>query len=255
MASDARNRDVKRLDVKICGIRTVDALDAALAAGADLVGFVHFPKSPRHLPLTDAPGLVARVAGRARKVALLVDPDDALLAEVVAAFSPDLLQLHGHETPERVADVRARFGLPVMKALPVGRREDLAPLPAFAQVADRILFDAKPDPGALLPGGNGRPFDWRLVAGLDVARPLMLSGGLTADNVSQALSEVRMDGVDVSSGVEDAPGVKSPAKIRAFVAAARRAAAGLPDQPARAEPPHAAAAQGPEDLSSKVRAS
>ncbi|WP_394003233.1 phosphoribosylanthranilate isomerase [Xanthobacter versatilis] len=270
MAKDARNRDAgarqtgtrsaRHLDVKICGITTADALDAALDAGADLVGFVHFPKSPRHLTLAEAPGLVARVEGRARKVALLVDPDDALLAQVVAAFSPDLLQLHGHETPERVAAIRAAFGLPVMKALPVGRREDLAPLPAYAAVADLILFDAKPDPGALLPGGNGRPFDWRLVAGLDAGRPLMLSGGLTVDNVSQALSEVRMDGVDVSSGVEDAPGVKSPDKIRAFVAAVRRvearlAVGHLPDQPAEAEPTRATTAPGPEDLSSKVRAS
>ncbi|MFG1351200.1 phosphoribosylanthranilate isomerase [Xanthobacter autotrophicus] len=247
--------DLRRLDVKICGIRTADALDAALAAGADLVGFVHFPKSPRHLSLAEAPGLTARVEGRARKVALLVDPDDTLLAQVVAAFSPDLLQLHGQETPERIAAIRARFGLPVMKALPVGRREDLAMLPAFAEVADMILFDAKPDPGALLPGGNGRPFDWRLVAGLDVGRPLMLSGGLTADNVSQALAEVRMDGVDVSSGVEDAPGVKSPDKIRAFVAAVRRAEAGVPDQPPQAKPTRAEPARGPEDLSSKVRAS
>jgi len=268
--SDAANRDApnraprshdgRHLDVKICGIKTADALDAALDAGADLVGFVHFPKSPRHLSLSDAPRLVARVEGRARKVALLVDPDDALLAQVVAAFSPDLLQLHGHESPERVAAIRATFGLPVMKALPVGRREDLAPLPDFAAVADLILFDAKPDPGALLPGGNGRPFDWRLVAGLDAARPLMLSGGLTVDNVSQALSEVRMDGVDVSSGVEDAPGVKSPDKIRAFVAAVRRTEARLPearlpDHPAEAEPTRAKTALGPEDLSSKVRAS
>jgi len=242
--------DDRRLEVKICGLKTAEALDAALDAGADLVGFVHFPKSPRHLALAEAPALVARVGGRARTVALLVDPDDALLAEVVAAFSPDLLQLHGKETPARVAAIRARFGREVMKALPVASRADLDNLPAYAEVADRILFDAKPDPGALLPGGNGRPFDWHLVAGLDVGRPLMLSGGLTADNVSQALSEVRMDGVDVSSGVEDAPGVKSPAKIRAFVAAARRAAAGFPDPSARAFK-----ADGPEDLSPKVRAS
>lgn len=215
------------IEVKICGIRTAEALDAALDAGADLVGFVHFPKSPRHLSLADAPPLVARVAGRARKVALLVDPTDDLVADVIAAFSPDILQLHGAETPERVAALRARFGIAVMKALPVARREDLAALPAYAAVADRILFDAKPDPGALLPGGNGRPFDWSLVAGLDAGRPLMLSGGLDAENVSQALSVARTSGVDVSSGVEDAPGVKSPARIRAFVAAARRAAAGL----------------------------
>ncbi|MEP9354410.1 phosphoribosylanthranilate isomerase [Xanthobacter sp. KR7-65] len=242
--------DDGRLDIKICGIRTAEALDAALDAGADFVGFVHFPKSPRHLALADAPPLVARVAGRAKKVALLVNPDDALVAEVVAAFSPDLIQLHGTETPERVAAIRARFAVPVMKALPVARREDLAALGAYAEVADRILFDAKPDPGALLPGGNGVPFDWTLVAGLDVGRPLMLSGGLAADNVSQALGVVRMSGVDVSSGVEDAPGVKSPDKIRAFIAAARRAAAGLPDPGAPDR-----AADGAADLSPKVRAS
>ncbi|UDQ90585.1 phosphoribosylanthranilate isomerase [Xanthobacter autotrophicus] len=248
-------RDDRRFEVKICGIRTAEALDAALDAGADLVGFVHFPKSPRHLALADAPALVARVAGRAGKVALLVDPDDALLQDVIAAVSPDILQLHGHETPERVADIRARFGLPVMKALPVARREDLAVLPAYAAVADRILFDAKPDPGALLPGGNGRPFDWALVAGLDVNRPLMLSGGLTADNVPQALGLVRMDGVDVSSGVEDAPGVKSPDKIRAFVAAARSAS---PDRlPQASTPSQDSLSQDPlsQDLTSKARAS
>lgn len=242
--------DDRRLEVKICGLTTAETLDAALDAGADFVGFVHFPKSPRHLALADAPALVARVGGRAKRVALLVDPDDALVADVVAAFSPDLLQLHGRETPERVAAIRARFGLPVMKALPVATRADLDVLPAYAQVSDRILFDAKPDPGALLPGGNGRPFDWHLVAGLDVGRPLMLSGGLTAGNVSQALSEVRMDGVDVSSGVEEAPGVKSPEKIRAFVAAARHAAASFPDQAAPTF-----RVDGPEDLSPKVRVS
>lgn len=263
----------RRFEVKICGLKTADALDAALDAGADLVGFVHFPKSPRHLSLADAPALVARVAGRAQKVALLVDADDALIAEVVAAFAPDLLQLHGGESPERVAAIRARFGLPVMKALPVARREDLDPLPAYAAVADRILFDAKPDPGALLPGGNGRPFDWSLIAGLDVGRPVMLSGGLDAGNVPQALAAVRVDGVDVSSGVEDAPGEKSPGKIRAFVAAARSAAAksattrlaaaGTPLEPAQGTLAQGTPAQqtpaqqtpGPDDLSSKVRVS
>ncbi|MFS8036397.1 phosphoribosylanthranilate isomerase [Xanthobacter sp. AM11] len=242
MTTDAATANVRtaadrRIEVKICGLRTADALEAALEAGADLVGFVHFPRSPRHLALADAPALVARAAGRAQKVALLVDPDDALIAAVIAAFAPDILQLHGAEPPDRIAAVRARFGLPVMKAIAVARREDLAPLPAYAAVADRILFDAKPDPGALLPGGNGRAFDWSLVAGLDVGRPVMLSGGLDAGNVSQALAAVRVDGVDVSSGVEDAPGVKSPAKIRTFIAAVRAAA-----------PP-----AGPAALSPKVR--
>lgn len=214
------------IDIKICGLKTAATLAAALEAGADLVGFVHFEKSPRHVPLDLAPGLVAEVRGRALKVALTVNADDAALAAVIAAFDPDILQLHGRESPERVAAIRAAFGRPVMKALPVARREDLAVVPAYAAVSDRILFDAKPAPDDLLPGGNGRVFDWTLLAGLDVARPVMLSGGLDAGNVAEALRVTAVDGVDVSSGVEDAPGVKSPEKIFAFIAAARGAAAG-----------------------------
>lgn len=212
-------------DVKICGLTTADTLAAALDAGADLVGFVHFARSPRHLTLAAMPALAAAVGGRAGKVALTVDADDALLADIVAALDPDLLQLHGHETPARVAQVRARFGRPVMKALPVATRPDLASVPAYAAVADRLLFDAKPVPGALLPGGNGRVFDWGLLAGLDAGRPVMLSGGLDATNVAEALAAAAVDGVDVSSGVESAPGVKSAERIHAFVTAARRAAA------------------------------
>jgi len=213
------------LDIKICGLKTLDALDAALDAGADLVGFVHFPKSPRHVPLAEAPALAAHVAGRALKVALVVDADDALLDQVVAAFDPDLLQLHGHETPQRVAAIRARFGRPVMKALPVAVKADLDPLRSYAMVSDRLLFDAKPAPGAVLPGGNGQVFDWHLIRGLDAGRPVMLSGGLDAGNVGAAIAATGVDGVDVSSGVETAPGVKSPEKIHAFVAAVRGAAA------------------------------
>ncbi|MFG1359863.1 phosphoribosylanthranilate isomerase [Xanthobacter pseudotagetidis] len=213
------------IEIKICGLKTASTLEAALEAGADLVGFVHFPKSPRHLTVAELPALSARVRGRALKVALTVDADDATLAALVAALDPDILQLHGKESPERVSAIRARFGRPVMKALPIARREDLSAIPAYAAVADRLLFDAKPAPDDALPGGNGRPFDWRLLAGLDVSRPAMLSGGLDADNVAEALSLARVDGVDVSSGVEDAPGVKSPDKIFAFIAAARRAAA------------------------------
>ncbi len=212
-------------EVKICGLSTAETLEAALEAGADLVGFVHFPKSPRHVPLSAAPALAAQVRGRAGKVALLVDPDDATVAAVIDAFHPDLLQLHGRETPERVAQLRAAYGLPVMKAIPVARATDLACVPAYAAVADRLLFDAKPDPDDLLPGGNGRVFDWRLLAGLDPGRPVMLSGGLDAGNVSQALSIIRVDGVDVSSGVETAPGLKSVEKIFAFVRATRAAEA------------------------------
>ncbi len=230
--------------VKICGLKTPDALHAALDAGADLVGFVHFPRSPRHLALADAPRLIGEARGRAQVVALSVDADDALLAAIVEAFRPDVLQLHGAETPQRVAAVRARFGLPVMKALPVARSEDLAPVADYAAVADMLLFDAKPDPGALLPGGNGRPFDWQLLAELDAACPVMLSGGLTPENVAEALSVARVDGVDVSSGVEDAPGVKSAEKIFAFVAAARKAAAARRDRPAAAVPSKAQPIEG-----------
>lgn len=212
------------IEVKICGLKTPEALDAALEAGADFVGFVHFPKSPRHLTLTEAAALTPRVRGRAGTVALVVDADDALLADIVAAFAPDLLQLHGHESPERVAQIRARFGRPVMKALPVAQASDLLLVPDYAAVADRLLFDAKPPPDAALPGGNGRVFDWNLLAALDPGRPVMLSGGLDPSNVSQALARVRMDGVDVSSGVETAPGVKSPEKIHAFVRAVRAGA-------------------------------
>lgn len=212
-------------DIKICGLKTPDAIAAALEAGADLVGFVHFPKSPRHVALADAPALAAQVAGRALKVALMVDADDALIADVIAALSPDLLQLHGHERPARVAEIRARFGRPVMKALPVAVRSDLVDVAAYAAVSDRLLFDAKPAPGALLPGGNGQVFDWDLIRGLDVGRPVMLSGGLDAGNVGEAIAATGVDGVDVSSGVETAPGVKSPEKILAFIAAARHACA------------------------------
>ncbi|TDT92781.1 phosphoribosylanthranilate isomerase [Azorhizobium sp. AG788] len=226
------------IEVKICGLSTAETLEAALAAGADLVGFVHFPKSPRHVPLEAAPALSGAVAGRAGKVLLLVDPDDATLDAAVAAFQPDIMQLHGKETPERVAAIRARTGRPVMKALPVSSAADLAVVPAYAAVADRLLFDAKPAPDDTLPGGNGRVFDWTLLAGLDPGRPVMLSGGLDAGNVSQALSVVRLDGVDVSSGVETAPGLKSPEKILAFVRAVKAAeAASRPSRLKKVEAP------------------
>ena len=211
------------VEVKICGVNAADALAAALEAGADLVGFVQFPKSPRHLSLSDAHRLSADVRGRALKVALVVDADDAQLRAILDAIAPDILQLHGHETPERVAAIRTQFGIPVMKALPVALPEDLAQVPAYEAVADRLLFDAKPAPGALLPGGNGQVFDWSLLASLDPGRPVMLSGGLDPSNVGQALASVRVDGVDVSSGVETAPGLKSPEKIFAFVRAVRTA--------------------------------
>jgi phosphoribosylanthranilate isomerase len=210
--------------VKICGLRTPEALDAALEAGADLVGFVFFPPSPRNVGFEEARTLGARAKGRAQKVTLSVDADDALLARIVETLKPDILQLHGQESPERVIAVKRRFGLPVMKALPVAEASDLSVVPAYAAVADRLLFDARPPRDATRPGGLGRPFDWRLLEHVESNVPFMLSGGLDAGNVAEALTIARAPGVDVSSGVERAPGEKDPDKIRAFVAAARAAA-------------------------------
>ena len=209
--------------VKICGLKTSDALDAALEAGADMVGFVFFAPSPRHLGYEAARLLGERVKGRAAKVALSVDATDAELGNVVEALKPDMLQLHGRETPERVAVLRSRFGLPVMKALPVEQRSDLSPIREYAHVADRILFDARAPQDATRPGGLGKAFDWRLLENLDIAVPFMLSGGLDARNVAEALAITRAPSVDVSSGVEKRPGEKDVAKIRAFVRAARSA--------------------------------
>lgn len=207
--------------VKICGLKTPDTLAAALEAGADMVGFVFFPKSPRHIDLATAETLGRQADGRALKVALTVDADDATLAAIIAALHPDLLQLHGHETPERVAAIRARFGLPVMKAIGVAKADDLKDVAAFAAVADRLLFDAKPPKDAAHPGGNGLAFDWSLITGLDLSIPSMVSGGLDPANVAEALRRTGASGVDVSSGVETAPGQKDPAKIKAFVTAAK----------------------------------
>ncbi|MBS7803106.1 phosphoribosylanthranilate isomerase [Rhizobiales bacterium TNE-4] len=207
--------------VKICGLKTPETLAAALDAGADMVGFVFFPKSPRHIDLATAEVLGRQAQGKALKVALTVDADDAALAAIVAALNPDLLQLHGHESPERVAAIRARFGLPVMKAIGVAHADDLKDVQAFAAVADRLLFDAKPPKDAAHPGGNGLAFDWSLLTGLDLSIPSMVSGGLDPANVAEALRRTRAQGVDVSSGVETAPGQKDPAKITAFVRAAK----------------------------------
>lgn len=212
------------LEVKICGLKTEAALDVALDAGADLVGFVFFPPSPRNVGLATAQALSGRVKARARKVALTVDADDALLDRIVESLTPDLLQLHGHETPDRVGAVKRRFGLPVMKAIPVHTSDDLAAVPAYAAVADRLLFDARAPRGATRPGGLGTPFDWRLLGSLERGLAFMLSGGLDADNVATALAITHAPGVDVSSGVERAPGEKDPEKIRAFICAARDAA-------------------------------
>ena len=209
------------LIVKICGLKTPEALDVALESGADLVGFVFFAPSPRDLGLEAARGLGARVNGRAGKVALTVDASDKTLHGIVEALKPDMLQLHGSETPDRVAAVRTRFGLPVMKALPISQRSDLSPIRLYAKVADRLLFDARAPQDATRPGGLGKAFDWTLLKDIDPAISFMLSGGLDASNVAQALAVTRAPGVDVSSGVERAPGEKDPDKIRAFIRAAR----------------------------------
>mgnify|MGYP000956201145 FL=1 len=215
------------LDVKICGLKTEEAVDAALAAGADLLGFVFFPKSPRNVSIDEAVTLAAGARGRAKIVALAVDPDDALVEAIATRLAPDLLQLHGKETPERVAEIGARWGLSVMKAIPVAEEADLAVVAAYVPHVARILFDAKPPktPQAL-PGGNGLAFDWRLVRDLDPGRPVMLSGGLDPTNVAEAIAVTGVSAVDVSSGVESAPGVKDPEKIAAFVRNARAAATG-----------------------------
>jgi phosphoribosylanthranilate isomerase len=210
--------------VKICGLSTPETLDAALSAGADWVGFVRFPKSPRHVDLAVGRGLSAQAKGRALRVVLLVDAQDADIADAVEALQPDLLQLHGHETPERAAAIRSTFGRPVVKALGVADRSDLAALKAYRHAADHLLLDAKPPrTTAALPGGNGLSFDWRLLVGLDPSVSFMLSGGLNPDNVAEAIRLTGSRAVDVSSGVEVRPGIKDPAKMEAFVKAARSA--------------------------------
>ena len=210
--------------IKICGLSAPDALDMALAAGADMVGFVFFAPSPRNIGYDTARALGQRVRGRAQKVALFVDPTDQELTAGIEALEPDMLQLHGAETPDRVVRVRERFGLSVMKALPIEQRADLAAVKLYEKVADRLIFDARPPREATRPGGLGQIFDWQLLQNLDTRLPFMLSGGLDVANVAEALRITGAPGVDVSSGVERSPGAKDPEKIRAFLAAVRRIA-------------------------------
>jgi phosphoribosylanthranilate isomerase len=212
------------LTVKICGLSTAEALQVALDEGADMVGFVFFPPSPRHISFEAARLLGERVGGRAQKVALTVDADDAWFDAIVEALQPDLLQLHGRETAARVTALTQRFGLPVMKAVPIAQKDDLALAANYIVAADRVLFDARAPKDATRPGGLGKTFDWRLLQNLVLGVPFMLSGGLDAGNVAEALRITKAPGVDVSSGVERAPGEKDPDKIRAFVRAARQAA-------------------------------
>jgi phosphoribosylanthranilate isomerase len=213
------------LIVKICGLSTPEALDVALDAGADMVGFVFFPPSPRNVSFKAASALEARVRGLAQKVALTVDADDTMLSYVVDALGPDMLQLHGDESAMRVAAIKARFKLPVMKAIAVEHKADLAAIARYAAVADHLLFDARAPREATRPGGLGKPFDWHLLENLKPGLPFMVSGGLNAENVGEALRITRAPGVDVSSGVERAPGQKDLDKIRGFIRAARDAAA------------------------------
>ena len=207
--------------VKICGLKTEAALEAALAGGADFVGLVFFPPSPRNVTLAVAKALADRARGRARIVALMVDPDDALIAQVVASAAPDLIQLHGYETPTRVAEVRARWGISVMKAVPVETAEDAHAARQFSPAADLILFDALAPADSARPGGNGAPFDWRTLLGVKDRLPFVLSGGLTPDNVAEAIRATGAAIVDVSSGVESSPGEKDPELIRRFLRAAK----------------------------------
>jgi len=203
-------------EVKICGLRTQAALDAALAGGADYVGLVFFPPSPRNVAPAAAKALADTARGRAKIVALMVDADDALIDTIMATAAPDLLQLHGEETPERAADIRRRWGKPVMKAIKVETAQDARAALGYREAADLILFDARAPADSTRPGGNGAPFDWRTLLGVKDQVPFMLSGGLTPDNVAEAIRATGAAIVDVSSGVESSPGEKDPELIRRF---------------------------------------
>jgi phosphoribosylanthranilate isomerase len=224
------------LIVKICGLSTPETLDTALEAGADMVGFVFFPPSPRHLQFDVARALGRRVGGRAQKVALTVDADEDYIAAVIEALRPDMLQLHGKEPPKRLTALKTRFGLPIIKALAVEVRSDFDLVKNYASAGDWILFDAKAPANATRPGGLGKPFDWTLLSGAIPGVPVMLSGGLDAKNIQEALRITGASAVDVSSGVESSPGEKDPNKIREFVRAARQANFRLPPYEVVREP-------------------
>lgn len=214
----------RNTEVKICGIKTADVLDAAIAAGADYIGLVFFPPSPRYLTPHAAQALADRARGRVKIVALVVDPDDALLDEIVRMVRPDFLQLHGKEAPERVAEIARRTRLPIIKAVSVASRDDAERSRLYAPHAALILFDAKPPKDGPLPGGNGVAFDWHHLETVKDNHPFMLSGGLTPANVAAAIALTGADIVDVSSGVEISPGTKSPDLVRAFIRAAKASA-------------------------------
>jgi phosphoribosylanthranilate isomerase len=207
--------------VKICGLNTAESVAAAAQAGARYLGFNFFEKSPRYVNISQARELALAVPADICKVALAVDPTNELLDAITRDVPIDMLQLHGHETPERVIEVKKRYGLPVMKVIGVADADDLAAIDSYMRVSDQILVDAKPPKNAVLPGGNGVSFDWQLITGRRWACPWILAGGLTPQNVAEAVRLTGATQVDVSSGVESAPGVKDNAKIAAFIAAAQ----------------------------------
>ncbi len=212
------------VQVKVCGLNSLEAAEAAARARADFAGLMFFPPSPRHVTSDQARGLAARLRGGPRIVAVLVDPDDATLAEAIAASSPDFIQLHGKETPERVHHIAATFGRKIIKALPVADAGDLARAHAYEDAAEYLLFDAKAPELSTRPGGHGAAFDWKILSPASFKRPWFLAGGLSADNVARAIRVSGAELVDTSSGVEDALGRKNSEKIAAFIDAARNAA-------------------------------
>ncbi|QRM53663.1 phosphoribosylanthranilate isomerase [Sinorhizobium sp. BG8] len=210
------------IDIKICGLKTEEAVEEAVSQGATHIGFIFFEKSPRYIEPADAGRLADRVRGKAKIVAVTVDVDNDELDEIIALLKPDVLQLHGSESPERVLNVKTLYGLPVMKALSVRSADDLKRVEPYVGIADRFLFDAKPPVGSDLPGGNGVSFDWHLMRLLDGDVDYMLSGGLNKDNIAEALATTNAPGIDVSSGVESRPGVKDLELMQAFFEAVRR---------------------------------
>lgn len=212
-------------DIKICGLKTSEAVDRAVERGATHIGFIFFEKSPRNIEPDMAGTLADRVRGRVKIVAVTVDADTDELDEIVEQLKPDILQLHGNESPERLLMLKALYGLPIMKAFSIREPDDLKRIEPYIGIADRFLFDAKAPNGSELPGGNGVPFDWRVLRTLDGSVDYMLSGGLNKDNVAEALRETGARAIDVSSGVECAPGVKDTAMIDEFFAAVKRASA------------------------------
>lgn len=211
------------IEAKICGLNALDGVEAAAKGAADLIGLNFYPPSPRAVTPEEAAQLAGRAPPGVIRVGVFVDPDDDQLTATLAKVPLDLLQLHGQESPRRVAEIRARFARPVMKVIKLAKEEDLATVPAYADLVERLMFDARAPKGAknALPGGNALAFDWRLLAGKTWPRPWLLAGGLTADNLAEAVATTGARGVDVSSGVEDSPGRKSPAKVAAFLAAAK----------------------------------